>query len=437
VQAVEIPEARVSSSPDVTAPGQAGPRWWRWIAAHPEAALGTLLVVSLLFRVWRLDAPDRRLIFDEAYYVNAARVILGLPIPSSAPVSSPVPGIDPNREHPPFGKVVLAASIAAIGDGPIGWRLPSLLAGLGSIALVYGIVRTAGGDGWLGVLAAAIFAFDNLALVHSRIGTLDMMMTALLLGGALFHLGRWSFGAGAACAAAALVKIPGVYGVLALLIYEALKAMMERRASGVWPRESIRSAAFLLAGFLPVWLIGMWLLDLLVTQYSMPWEHLAYIVGAGAAHGSAAGPTNFESYPWQWLYNEVQMPYLQITDHVVVNGEEIGTRFSVYFRGAMTPAIIGAAPLALGYAGWRWWRTREPLALWVMAWVAGTYLPYFLLALVTNRITYIYYFLPVLPAVTVAIALFLRHSGLPRVAVWAYLAAVLLGFLGYFPFRYL
>jgi hypothetical protein len=181
----------------------------------------------------------------------------------------------------------------------------------------------------------------------------------------------------------------------------------------------------------------MWLLDLLVTTYTTPWAHLAYIIGAGAAHGSAAGPTNFESYPWQWLYNEVQMPYMQVREHVTVEGQEIGTRFSVYFRGAMTPAMIGAAPLALGWVGWRLWRTRDPLSLWVIAWLAGTYLPYYLLALITHRITYIYYFLPALPAIVIALALLLRGAGLPRVAVWAYLGAVLLGFLGYFPFRYL
>ena len=433
---LEPVETEAAPHGDPTAGGLGQPPQHRSSLLHdPTIVLILLLAAALLFRVIWLSSPYNRLIFDETYYINAARTILGWQVPMGQPYALHPGGRDPNTEHPPLGKLMMAASIGIVGDNTLGWRLPSLIAGMASIVLLYGIVRRAGGDAWLGVLAAALFAFDNLAFVHSRLGTLDMLLVALMLLGAWLFLQEEPLAAGIACGFAALVKLGGVYSLAGLLLFEAGRAGWDWKRTRALPRARLRSTALLVAGFFPTWLGGLWLLDLWVGAFRTPWGHLRHMLDIGFALSRPGAPADTESYPWQWLINETQVPYLRVTEDIGQTGPMTASRTHIFFRGAMNPVIIGAASLGLAYAAWRAWRLQDQLALWAIAWTAGTYLPFYPLAIVADRISYLYYFLPTLPSVTIGLALLLRRAGLPHIVLWGYLLAVLIGFIGYFPFR--
>ena len=58
-----------------------------------------------------------------------------------------------------------------------------------------------------------------------------------------------------------------------------------------------------------------------------------------------------------------------------------------------------------------------------------------IIVLLTPRIMYIYYALPLVPAAAIAVALLLTRSGIPRAVQWGFMAAYLAGFAAYFPFR--
>jgi predicted membrane-bound dolichyl-phosphate-mannose-protein mannosyltransferase len=402
-------------------------------AAH--VALLLVLLVALLGRVIWLDRPADALIFDEAYYVNAARVMIGIRPPSGTHYADQPSGLDPNKEHPPLGKLIMARTIAIFGDNALGWRLPSLVAGMASILLLYGIVRAAGGGPWLGVLAAGLLAADNLALVHSRIGTLDMMLVAFMLLGAWCYLRGWPLLAGAACALAALTKIGGLYAVLALLMFELLLALWAWRGSRTAPWGALPRVGQLVGAFAVIGIGGLWLLDRRITEFATPWDHIRHIMTYGLALRRDSGPANAESYPWQWLINEVQMSYLRVDESITQGEQIVETRAVINFRGAMNPIIIGAFPLAFGYVLWRVWKKGDVLSLWTMAWIVGTYLPFYPTSIVTQRISYLFYFLPTVPGVAVALSQLLRQSGLPRTVLWTFLLAVAIAFFNYFPFQ--
>jgi 4-amino-4-deoxy-L-arabinose transferase-like glycosyltransferase len=165
----------------------------------PLALLAALCVLSLGLRVAWIGAPcyspcasagAHLVIFDEDYYVNAARVIAGIRPPAGVPYSHSPLGTDPNAEHPPLAKLIMAGSIELFGDDPPAWRLGSLVFGTIAILGMYALVRAARGSRWLALGASALMAADNLFLVHARIGTLDIYAVAAMVWGAALYLRR-------------------------------------------------------------------------------------------------------------------------------------------------------------------------------------------------------------------------------------------------------
>lgn len=391
------------------------------------------MVLRLLWLWWPQDA----LIFDESYYVNAARVIAGRDVPPGSPYEGSTPGLDPNSPHPPLAKALMAGSIVLFGDGGIGWRMPSVIAAMIALLALYGIVRASGESQWLGTLAVGLFAFDNLAFVHGRIGTLDMLSVAPVLVGAWLALrGRWAM-AGAACAIGTLVKLTAVFGVIAILVLFALELASRYQETRRLRLRDLRPAAALLSSYVILSAAGLWMLGMSFTSFDSPVSHLAHMVSYGASLQTTGSPTGIASYPWQWLMNDVEINYLRIAVDTTVDGAIVSSEPTIDFRGAMNPLLIGVAPLAFLFAIGLAWRTGHRLALWCVVWAAANYLPYYVLVVVGHRITYLYYFLPVVPALAAAVALLLARAGLPRIVLAGYVAGVAWAFLAYFPFRQL
>ena len=110
----------------------------------------------------RLTVPSAPY-FDEVHYLPAARGWLES-------------GAWLNREHPPLGKQIIAASIAVLGDGPTGWRLPSLLFGT---LMLYSAMRAlwfASVSRFASIAYGFLLATGFALFVHSRIAMLDIFM---------------------------------------------------------------------------------------------------------------------------------------------------------------------------------------------------------------------------------------------------------------------
>ncbi len=405
----------------------------------PGAVLPLLMIAALIARVIWLDLPVHSLIFDEAYYVNAARIMLGWAVPAGAHYAGSPVGLDPNMEHPPLGKLILAGSMLIFGDNGLGWRLPSVVAGMAALGALYGIVRAAGESAWLAILAVAFLAFDNLTLVHSRIGTLDMLVLAPILAAAWLALrDRWIL-AGVFVALGLLVKLTAIYALAAILAVLLLRWLATWRVTQRIRLVDVRPAVIVVAVSIGLWLAGLWALDTQFSTFRSPIDHIAHMVEYGANLRSPVDRAGIcatnDSYPWQWPFNECQITYLRV-DVTVRSGQTIVAQTpTIDFRGALNPVLSGAIPLAMLFASWAAWRAKNELARWAVIWAASNYLPYVVLSIVNHRITYIYYFLPVIPALAVCTALLLTRSSLPRFVLGGLIVLYAVGFAAYFPFR--
>ena len=389
---------------------------------HPRApliALALILLYSAGARVFRLGEPcshpctrgtDHTLIFDEAYYVNAARVIAGINPPKGASYHNAPLGKDPNAEHPQLAKLIMAGGIKLFGDGPWGWRLGSVLFGLIAIAAMYALVRAAGGGPWLAVGAAGVMALDNLMLVHGRIATLDIYAVALMLVAAVVYLRRWHLWAGVVLGLAMCTKEVAVYLVAVLVLLEIGRALRARFLDSAppraWLRANLRPLAICLGAGAASLLLGLWILDLAVPAYDTgthityggsPFTHISHIYTYALKLKAVPHATGISSSPWDWLLNEKPIDYARVAVNSVAGGNVTASRGLVVFRGEMNPFIIFLAIPALAAALFAAFREKDEIALLGVAWFTGTFFPFVVEYNFSHRITYLYYMLIVMP----------------------------------------
>jgi 4-amino-4-deoxy-L-arabinose transferase-like glycosyltransferase len=389
---------------------------------HPSAPLVLLAVLSVLSLAARLawiDEPcrapcttafDRTPVFDEIYYVNAARAIAGLPQPGSSPYAGSPAGLDPNAEHPQLAKLVLAGAMELFGDNPFAWRIGSIVLGSLAILGMFALVRAAGGGRWEALAASALMAFDNLVLVHGRIGTLDIYVLAAMVWGVALYLRGHPLAAGVTLGVGSCAKLVAPYALLVLLLVELLRRAQWRGAAR---RFGICLAACAVTFYVLLDLMG---------RIAPPWDpntrtrvgggvlgHLGHILSFSAAQTSPHGPTGIASYPWMWLGDYKPITYLFINPAHPTRGL-YHIHPAVHFWGMISPVIMLLALPGLLFAARSVIRGLRggpggdtALAVLALAWFVGTWLPFELLSLLDSRTSYLYYMVIVMPSIYVAV----------------------------------
>jgi len=387
-------------------------------------ALGVIAALSLAARAAWLAEPcrepcrsaaDRVLVFDETYYVNAARVIAGIHPPAGATYARAPLGEDLNAEHPQLAKLVMAASIELFGDGPFAWRAGSLLFGTLALLALFALVRAAGGSPAVAAGACALMAADNLLLVHGRIGTLDIYALAAMLCAAALYLRGRPLSAGVAIGVGSCFKLVAPYVLVVLALYELLRADRDLRA--------VRRLAGAAAVGAVVLVSLLAVLDAVAPPYDPvagrtitggPFAHLAHMISYAAGQVSPSGPHGIASYPWQWLVDYKPIVYLNIDPAHPAPGL-YGIHPPVHFLGMISPPILllalpalalaalGVVSRGAGTLGGRLAPAGAPPVLG-LAWVLGTLGPFELLSLIAHRTSYLYYMVVVMPGLYVLAA---------------------------------
>jgi 4-amino-4-deoxy-L-arabinose transferase-like glycosyltransferase len=406
----------------------------------PLAVLAAVCALSIAARSAWLSNPcanpcrgisAHSLIFDEVYYVNAARRIDGLKVPAKQPYANDPAGQDSNSEHPQLVKLIIAGAIDVFGDGPFAWRIGSIVFGTLAILGMYALALAARTTRWTAVLAATLMAADNLMLVHGRIATLDIyVMTFMVWAAALYLRGR-PIAAGVTLGLGVTAKLVAPYLVAVLVLYELFRHRQAVvRAAGLALATTAGVGAAIYLGALAIF-------DRIAPPYNPqngttirggPFAHTSHMFAYAAGQTSPHGPTGIASYPWAWFIDFKPINYLEVT--VTAGSSKTVT---VHFLGLISPPILLLAIPALIVAGVAAWRRRAPDGAIAFAWVAATWLPFAALSLFWLRTSYLYYMVIVMPGIYLAVASLLARPG--RLSRWVLppfmalvLAAAVLGY---------
>jgi len=406
----------------------------------PIALLVVVSVLSLCARAAWLSDPCAKpckgpaahsLIFDEVYYVNAARRIDGLAVPSKQPYAGDPAGQDPNSEHPQLAKLVIAGAIDIFGDGPFAWRIGSLLFGSMAILGMFALALAAGAGRWGSRLAAPLMASDNLLLVAGRIGTLDIYVVTFMIWAAALYLRGRPLAAGLLLGLGATAKLVAPYLLLVLLLVE----LARRRRGGY--RVAARMLAELTLASVAVYFAVLAAFDRIAPPYDPqtartitggPFAHTERILSYAAGQTSPRGPTGIASYPWDWLVDLKPINYLNVT--VSAGSSRTAT---VHFLGLISPPMLLFAVPALLLALRGAWRGIDADAT-AVAWFLGTWLPFVVLSLFLQRTSYLYYMVIVMPGIYLALARAFSRPWMPRWALGGWLVAVLAAAVIAYPF---
>lgn len=429
------------------------------------------------------------LLFDENYYVNAARRMLGVVMAADQIYAASPAGLDPNFAHPPLGKLLISMGIRTFGDNPLGWRFASLVFGCYAILALYWLARSAGFTSWVALGASSLMAADTMFFVHGRIGTLEILVLVFMLAGCAVYLQDRPALAGLVIGVGACVKLVGFFPLLVIGLFELFKVIQAATSGARSDSLRTRLARTLLPKIKVLAITGgvavasylgvLYLLDLRFTNFSNPVEHTramitsfqgsgldnsitdmivprAFVAPGGTVLAGEAAPSPPpqplirrqdqtlylapNSAPWEWLANRKAISYYRAPTGrgEVRSWSQFGlwTGDALHFKALMNPAIIFLAIPALAFAAhWAWRRKKNPPLL-PLAWFLGFWGLFVVIYKVRPQSAgHIYYMVAVMPAVYLAVAhLFSRWTPAARLKPY-YGGLVVVAFMLYFPFK--
>lgn len=399
------------------------------ISTTRNAAIAVIIFVAAHFVLLIGVTTPEKFYFDEVHYVPAARQMLE-PV-MSQPLLNPM--------HPPLAKELIALSIRAFGDEPLGWRYPAALFGALSIVAMYlcGLALFAAQGP---AIAAALLAFFNQMLfVQSRIAMLDIFALAFSLFAIaafmqgfrnarphlMFALSGLGFGLSAAC------KWSGLFALAVSIVIVAVIRLMQswrtRFADGnaldwyrpdLWPdfRSWHFAACFVLVpavvylvSFVPLY--GLSLPDI--------WEAQRRIFGDNTTT-AIAGHTYMSSWPsWPLLMRPVWYLFDKIGDDRIA---------AVVFLG--NPLLLWPALPSIGVCLRDWIVARRRDAFLILSFYFGTWLAW---AMLPRTLGFIYYYLPAATIASLALVYALRRGNSPRWLLWGFVAVAFAGFAAMLP----
>jgi dolichyl-phosphate-mannose-protein mannosyltransferase len=326
-----------------------------------------LLVVATLVVHFVIIANPPDLILDEMHYVPEARNII-----AEHQILRP--------EHPPLAKLLIVAGIELFGDNPWGWRFFSIIFGTATIVLFYFLCRRLEMSRNATNIATFLLALENMTFVQASVAMLDVYCLTLMMAAFLLYASRQYAASGITIGLSALAKLNGALAALALFIH-----WLFRRGRSWWFALTVVLAPMAFIGLMPLFDLAI------VRSFSAlidPFSRIKTMLSLSASLTFATVNHPAMSRPWEWLIYYKPMGYW----------------YNPHYVAAISPSVWAFIMPAFAYMVYRAVRGSQA-GLFGAAWFAGTYLVWIPLSLITDRVSYIYYFYPTVGAVCLGLGL--------------------------------
>ncbi|SDJ51107.1 Dolichyl-phosphate-mannose-protein mannosyltransferase [Nonomuraea maritima] len=356
--------------------------------------------------------------------------------------------------HPPLGKWMIGIGEWMFGLNPFGWRFAAAVIGTLSILVLARVARRMTRSTLLGCFAGLLLALDGLHYVLSRTALLDIFLMFWVLAafaclvvdrdqareklvrwyedfpaspqGPSLGIRWWRIGGGVCLALAMSVKWSGLFFAVGFAVMSLMWDFGARRAVGLRqpyvgainkdvPQGLVALAAVPFVTYMATW-IGwfataggygrnwdratsagnplFFLLDSMRSWVQYQWQVFTFHSGLESSHP-------YMSEPWQWplLLRPVAFFYENKQD-------ACGARdCSEAVLGVGTPviwfgAVAALVALVVWYFSSRDWRAGAVLLAYAVGW-----LPWFYFAIADNRTMFLFYAIPMVPFMVLAITL--------------------------------
>jgi len=340
-----------------------------WFKIRENQLIFSLVFLALLLHL--LVVPyTHSLVFDEGYYVPDARSIIHQRTLL-------------HLEHPSLSKLFIACGILTFGDNPWGWRIPSVLFGVVSLVLFYLICKRLANKQFA-LLASFLLLFESLTFVMSGIAMLDVFSLTFMLLSFLLYLNNRYVSSGISLALSAVCKLTGLLGICVIAGHWLIRK----------DRRSLRNIALFLLVLFVGFLVFLPMSDFVATgHWTSPIARISQMEHISKAETFAWAktlPSTYlrPSYPWTWILSPKGLGSLNVPAYVL------------HINSIMWILIIPS----IGVMIYEFIRRRTEISLFVLLWFTATYLLWIPLVLLTDRITFVYYFYFAVGPVCIAIS---------------------------------
>jgi dolichyl-phosphate-mannose-protein mannosyltransferase len=412
---------------------------------------GLVTLLAAVLRLWGIGFPPEK-VFDELYYATEGGEVLRQGYENNPGYMFIV--------HPPLGKWLVAAGMAAFGDTSVGWRVPAAVAGSLCVLVVVRVARRMTRSTLLGCVAGLLLAMDGLSVVLSRFALLDIFVALFVLAGfgclvvdrdrardrladaaqsdaarsdaarsvaaadrRGLGLRPWRVAGGALLGLSCAVKWSGIWFLLAFAVLSMLWDRGARRSAGSHrptltaavrdlPSAVLSLAVAPVAAYLLAW--SGWFLG--ENSYGRHWadthgEYWSWLPGPVRSlmhyhwemwhfHSQLTSSHVYQSAPWSWLVTGRPVLFYYPSKPSPTGCGAASCVRSVLAVG--TPALWWAFAPAVLWMGWlvlsrRDWRAWSVLTAFAAGWLAWFTIP--------GRTMFLFYMAPLVPFLVIGVTL--------------------------------